>query len=253
MGSTNRAHLRIMGVLLVGIGVFVYTTPAPPPDGLAAAAAAQHWSRHRRVAGRPRHARRSGSRERAPDTARSPRTRSTVGSNDADRADVLRRASRGRRRRSSASSGAADASTAPTTAPTTARCRAPQCSDFTWQQDAQAAYVANLADPWGLDGPAGPATTTASRARCSRSTRAGRPRPPSSPRPPAAAQARRPARDADGRDSSLAPTDNFFGVSTPAGAVRLEGLPDLRGGGAEAAEHGRVLPGLGPRVPAASR
>jgi mannan endo-1,4-beta-mannosidase len=30
------------------------------------------------------------------------------------------------------------------------------CWDFTWQQDAQAAYVANLSDPGGLDGAAGP-------------------------------------------------------------------------------------------------
>jgi mannan endo-1,4-beta-mannosidase len=30
------------------------------------------------------------------------------------------------------------------------------CTDFTWQQDAQAAYAANLSDPWGLDGKPGP-------------------------------------------------------------------------------------------------
>jgi hypothetical protein len=30
------------------------------------------------------------------------------------------------------------------------------CWDFTWQQDAQTAYVANLSDPWGLDGAPGP-------------------------------------------------------------------------------------------------
>jgi hypothetical protein len=30
------------------------------------------------------------------------------------------------------------------------------CSDFRYQQDAQAAYVANLSDPWGLDGAPGP-------------------------------------------------------------------------------------------------
>ncbi|HSY14605.1 MAG TPA: glycosyl hydrolase [Jatrophihabitantaceae bacterium] len=32
----------------------------------------------------------------------------------------------------------------------------PRCSDFKWQQDAQAAYVANLSDPYGLDGAPGP-------------------------------------------------------------------------------------------------
>jgi mannan endo-1,4-beta-mannosidase len=30
------------------------------------------------------------------------------------------------------------------------------CTNFSWQQDAQAAYVANLSDPWALDGAAGP-------------------------------------------------------------------------------------------------
>ena len=30
------------------------------------------------------------------------------------------------------------------------------CTDFKWQQDAQAAYLANLSDPWGLDGAPGP-------------------------------------------------------------------------------------------------
>ena len=32
----------------------------------------------------------------------------------------------------------------------------PHCWDFTWQQDAQTAYLANLSDPGGLDGLAGP-------------------------------------------------------------------------------------------------
>ena len=31
------------------------------------------------------------------------------------------------------------------------------CYDFTWQQDAQTAYLANLSDPYGLDGAPGPA------------------------------------------------------------------------------------------------
>jgi hypothetical protein len=34
--------------------------------------------------------------------------------------------------------------------------KAKHCWDFTWQQDAQAVYVANLSDPWGLDGDPGP-------------------------------------------------------------------------------------------------
>jgi hypothetical protein len=45
-------------------------------------------------------------------------------------------------------------STTTTTRPTTAK--ALTCSDFKWQQDAQAAYLANLSDPYGLDGAPGP-------------------------------------------------------------------------------------------------
>jgi len=43
-----------------------------------------------------------------------------------------------------------------TSAPGSAHDNLPHCWDFTWQQDAQAAYLANLSDPGGLDGPAGP-------------------------------------------------------------------------------------------------
>jgi len=32
----------------------------------------------------------------------------------------------------------------------------PKCGSFTWQQDAQAVYLTNLSDPWGLDGKSGP-------------------------------------------------------------------------------------------------
>lgn len=45
----------------------------------------------------------------------------------------------------------------PTTVPVTvpARPKHLYCTQFTWQQDAQAAYVDNLTDPWGLDGAPG--------------------------------------------------------------------------------------------------
>ena len=39
---------------------------------------------------------------------------------------------------------------------TSAQDKLPHCWNFVWQQDAQAAYVANLSDPGGLDGLAGP-------------------------------------------------------------------------------------------------
>jgi hypothetical protein len=38
----------------------------------------------------------------------------------------------------------------------TARATTPNCSKYKWQQDAQAVYLANLSDPYGLDGPTGP-------------------------------------------------------------------------------------------------
>jgi mannan endo-1,4-beta-mannosidase len=52
----------------------------------------------------------------------------------------------------------ASASKAPATKPATAvtTAKIASCSDFTWQQDAQAAYVANLSDPGALDGAKGP-------------------------------------------------------------------------------------------------
>jgi mannan endo-1,4-beta-mannosidase len=46
--------------------------------------------------------------------------------------------------------------TATVTSTATAVEKAKHCWDFHWQQDAQAAYRANLSDPWGLDGDPGP-------------------------------------------------------------------------------------------------
>jgi len=43
-----------------------------------------------------------------------------------------------------------------TSAPGSSTDKLPHCWDFAWQQDAQAAYEANLSDPGGLDGQAGP-------------------------------------------------------------------------------------------------
>jgi hypothetical protein len=43
-----------------------------------------------------------------------------------------------------------------TTTTTTPAAKTVSCSSFKWQQDAQAAYEANLSDPYGLDGAPGP-------------------------------------------------------------------------------------------------
>jgi mannan endo-1,4-beta-mannosidase len=55
-----------------------------------------------------------------------------------------------RLQKSTASPSASAASRAST------RPRALHCWSFRWQQDAQRAYLANLRDPWGLDGSPGP-------------------------------------------------------------------------------------------------
>jgi hypothetical protein len=92
--------------------------------------------------------------------------------------------------------------------------RTPTCDLFTWQQDAQAAYVINLADPFGLDGPPGPADDDG--IACSllpvdpsrpASTPAG-PKPPPPPVPEGLPQT-------PSLDAVLNPQLNYFGVSTP--------------------------------------
>lgn len=93
----------------------------------------------------------------------------------------------------------------------------PRCSDFQYQQDAQAAYVSNLADPYGLDGAIGPADDDG--IACSllpvdpgrpASTPSGAkpPPPPPEPRP-------EPLPTTPTMDALLAPELNYFGVSTP--------------------------------------
>ncbi len=90
----------------------------------------------------------------------------------------------------------------------------PVCSDFPFQQDAQAAYVRNLDDPYGLDGPSGPANDDG--IACSllpvdpnrpASTPAGA-KPPPPPRPEGLPST-------PTLDALLSPELNFFGVSTP--------------------------------------
>lgn len=216
MGSSNRVQLRIMGALLVGIGIFVYTTPAPPPDALAAAGVRSASP----VAGPS-----ASAAERA-DAARANARRS-----DKDGADALDGGSStstpapGKplsRPAAPAKSGLAASGRASTgrtasvaTTPTTrARLRPPQCSDFRWQQDAQAAYVANLADPWGLDGPVGPSDDDGIACSLLPVDPSRPPSTPASPRPPAPPKPEG-LPETPTVDQLVAPTDNFFGVSTP--------------------------------------
>ncbi len=81
------------------------------------------------------------------------------------------------------------------------------CWDFTWQQDAQAAYVANLADPGGLDGLAGPANGNG--IACEQLP-VDPSRPKSTP-----VDAAKPTATADvSRDTAMAPTGAYFGMAS---------------------------------------
>jgi mannan endo-1,4-beta-mannosidase len=220
------AQLKIMGVLLAGIGLFVTTTPAAPDPGTLQASAA----RATRPTGSPGAS--LVARARVARTNARPTT-GTAGTDALDGGSHGRAASRttaGTRTKaattSSARSAAARTAVARRRALTSGTTRPPvstsapsrpvvrHCSDFTWQQDAQAAYVANLADPWGLDGPPGPADDDG--IACSLlpvdpsrppSTPSGA-RPPDPPKPEGLPQT-------PTMEELLAPQDNFFGVSTP--------------------------------------
>jgi hypothetical protein len=88
----------------------------------------------------------------------------------------------------------------------------PHCYQFTYQQDAQAAYLANLSDPYGLDGAAGP--NNGDGIACT-----GLPNDPNRPvAVPADAYVPPPASAAE--KSALAfPTSDYFGVTE-------DGLPN---------------------------
>lgn len=210
MGSSH-AQLKIMGLLLAGIGLFVTTTPSAPdrPDSASAAPAlaaatgaadttAAHRARVARGNARPK----SSSRADALDGGRAA-SRTSSGRSTA----TARKTTASAHRRVTAASR-----TPATTTPHGPTAR--HCSDFRWQQDAQAAYVANLDDPWGLDGPPGPADDDG--IACSllpvdptrpASAPAGA-RPPDPPKPEGLPET-------PSVEALLAPTDNYFGVSTP--------------------------------------
>ena len=226
MGSTRTTHLRLMGALLAGIGLFVYTSPAAPnPDTLAAASASSASrvaSPSARSAARAQAARANvrtaaAAGTDALDGGTKPKPTPSSTKPNAKGATVLKAGARATSRTSASGRRSASSTNRPaptTTSTTTPTPRPPRCSDFRWQQDAQAAYVADLNDPNGLDGPPGPMNDDG--LACSLlpvdlnrppSTPAGA-RPPEPPKPeglpetPTLAQA-------------LAPTDTYFGVSTP--------------------------------------
>jgi mannan endo-1,4-beta-mannosidase len=218
-------QLKIMGALLAGIGLFVTTTPsAPSPDMLQASAA-----RASRVADTPKAAAEARARlaraNARPDTSAAGTDALDGGSGPTSRTSARTGTAPGTTKtpkaapvKGTTTRRATSTTTRPpvttTTSPKPSGPTVKHCSDFTWQQDAQAAYVANLADPWGLDGPPGPADDDG--IACSLlpvdparppSTPSGA-RPPDPPKPEGLPQTPTIA-------ELLAPTDNFYGVSTP--------------------------------------
>lgn len=78
------------------------------------------------------------------------------------------------------------------------------CTDFRWQQDAQAAYLANLSDPWGLDGAPGPYNgdgIACAQLPVDRARPASTPVAAYQPPPPAA------------KPALVAPASKYFGVA----------------------------------------
>jgi hypothetical protein len=89
----------------------------------------------------------------------------------------------------------------------TSSSRAVHCRDFRWQQDAQRAYVANLRDPWGLDGPPGPSDDDG--IACS-----DLPVDPNRPRSQPVAPHRAPLPKAPPKSNLLRSSKSYYGVFT---------------------------------------
>lgn len=230
----KRSTLTVMTATLVAIGAFVYFSPsAPSSETRASLRAAQLAGENLSVTrgGTP------GSSTTTPrDEAEMRRARSK-GDRGKDRLDGPARSRTKSRTRGStrtvvqrertvirniASPPAPPVVPAPSspsgpdpTAPPVPR--NPTCDDFRWQQDAQAAYVMNLADPFGLDGP--PGALDDDGIACSllpvdparpASTPAGA-KPPPPPPPPVA----EPLPTTPALDALLNPELNYYGVSTP--------------------------------------
>ncbi len=224
MGSKNQ--LRVMGALLAGIGLFVATTPSAPGPGAASfsrvaaaspgsASAPSASARHRAQLARS-NARPATTAARKKDVLdggtsaaakRAAATRSTARSGA--RVPATRAASRTTRPSSPSPSPSTTTSTTTPAGP-----RPVHCSDFTWQQDAQAAYVANLDDPWGLDGAPGPGDDDGIACSLLPVDPSRPPSVPAGAKPP-------PPPKPEGLPETpsmaelLAPENDFFGVSTP--------------------------------------
>jgi hypothetical protein len=86
-----------------------------------------------------------------------------------------------------------------------------KCGSFKWQQDAQAAYLANLSDPWGLDGKPGP--NNGDGIACN-----DEPVDPSRPKSVPAGAYAPPTPSPASKAALVAPAKKYFGVA-------MDGLP----------------------------
>lgn len=101
--------------------------------------------------------------------------------------------------------------------------KAEYCAEFKWQQDAQAAYLANLSDPWGLDGAPGP--NNGDGLACT-NLPVDPSRPASVPADPFVAPA-----PAD-KSSLMEPADDYYGVAEdglPGSTPILDGIDAAAG------------------------
>ena len=211
-GSSRSGQLRVMGALLVGIGLFVYTSPPPPDaDALAAASARGAVTGGAHI---PASAAARGQAARA--NARPKARRGTDALDGGKSSNGAAPTARPKSKPSSAAGFvlAASRTSARNRRKATTTPTAPHCSGFRWQQDAQAAYVMNLDDPYGLDGPPGP-NNDDGRACSLLPVDQGRPastpagaKPPEAPKPEGLPET-------PTLQALLAPTDDYFGVSTP--------------------------------------
>ncbi len=219
MADTRTVHLRIMGAVLAGIGLFVYTSPAAPDDATLAAAAHENPAVLSPVVARARVARVNARPQARPGTDALDGGHATL--TVAHPTATAKPSGKGTALTSRTSSAQRRASTPTTTpkAPTTTTTTMPvaaaiHCSDFHWQQDAQAAYVANLDDPYGLDGPPGPANDDGIACSLLPVDPARPPSTPSGAKPPAPPKPEG-LPETPTIEQVLSPTDDYYGVSTP--------------------------------------
>jgi hypothetical protein len=232
----KRTLFSVLTAVLVAIGAFVYFTPDAPPPGLKAALRSAQVDADNASVSRAKPPKSPVTSPRAEAEQRN--ARGNARPKGKSRLDGDQRKSKNQGSRtvvrertiirnvSTSPSGGGNGVAAGPSAPETPAApdptsppipHTPTCDDFHWQQDAQAAYVMNLADPFGLDGPPGPADDDG--VACSllpvdparpASTPAGA-KPPPPPPPPE----EQPPPTTPTLDALLNPQLNYFGVSTP--------------------------------------